>query len=1107
MAAGFTQSSVGPALWLLDPPGATAVTFRLADAAQKQPPASTTLDALWDYPGVYVVLPAGTPVDSTLAGRLRTVFGPQPTARFAWVANPTDPPAAWRTTTVALDGSGSTTGVAVFGLRSIALWLTAGCTPALNGTQDGFIFTQLPGPDLIYLTVRSGEDILGTKGDALHVPLSGPQAGALQIPLTLAVPDDLDTIDAGLRLFEPQPDSPLPDRLRSWRFPVFTDTAARELPVTAYLDPLAPDDVDRTFLDLAPGGATGPELGTTYQSTIGGIVMLTALGSEQAPARLVPQVRALAAQPNPNDPLYFVPSGAFRVRLLDRDGNTTTTPQRLLCGTVGVEYVTTTSGDELWFGPGGNALAGAGKLDPGPTTAYAAPLPASSGSLVYSAQPDGSPLHSTAGSPLFGPPTDPTQFLTFLPLAGQPLPPRPGSGLAPGVPLFPYGGVDETERGDYARLELATVAPARRAAIKPSHSAAARIAAAANTGTQGTTRQGLIATFNGGMNLLLGQSHEQATLNQWQLDPVSDPVADALQSPQLFLVASDPTTLQPGGNPPTPANGKVTIGRTPADTWTFQVFADGCGEHGTVAECWADRGTLLVMKFAGSTLQDLARDTSKWATPDKFNPGDGAVDHARASLVALVDDAIDRANKGDADFAPFKAIACDTDWHGILVFNCDVPLDALPTQILGLAAGIDAKLFRAHHLGVTVTPVEPSGGPLTIHDSSLFGLVDYQSPTQAQGGQPPYFFQVTFLKVLFRASAVASFSSLIELLVDELFAEPVELAGSKRGNVLQLSGVYQRQSSGAGTYTFSTTGDNLFAFTDTSDTPTKPTSAVLQSVDVANAQFVTVVAPDPTDGSKRAESRFVLTGSVRFLPQAFDVMSFGSDTQGQPAGQLFYSNLSIDVSYVPDEGNAADVYTFDATALVLDPAQSKARPRSLFDAFPLTPSGFVHVPKPAADAKGKSPTPASLGYLGVETPALPQSGIEPPWFGIIADLGLGTAGALAAKAGFKSTLLAAWSPSRGGAPNIAVGLTLPGTGPAAKLLSLESVLKLKVGDLTLTSAEAAYVLQLQQIALSILSLTLPPAGQVEAMLFADPTGADHTSLGWYAGYAKAGSSK
>jgi hypothetical protein len=88
---------------------------------------------------------------------------------------------------------------------------------------------------------------------------------------------------------------------------------------------------------------------------------------------------------------------------------------------------------------------------------------------------------------------------------------------------------------------------------------------------------------------------------------------------------------------------------------------------------------------------------------------------------------------------------------------------------------------------------------------------------------------------------------------------------------------------------------------------------------------------------------------------------------------------------------------------------------------------------------------------------------------------------------------------------VAIGLKLPGTGgTGGKLLSLESVLKLKIGDLQLVRADGTYVLELDRIALGVLVLTLPPTGQVNALLFADPTGKDHTTLGWYATYVKEG---
>ena len=68
------------------------------------------------------------------------------------------------------------------------------------------------------------------------------------------------------------------------------------------------------------------------------------------------------------------------------------------------------------------------------------------------------------------------------------------------------------------------------------------------------------------------------------------------------------------------------------------------------------------------------------------------------------------------------------------------------------------------------------------------------------------------------------------------------------------------------------------------------------------------------------------------------------------------------------------------------------------------------------------------------------------------------------------------------------------------------MLKLKIGELSLSEHDSTYVLELDRIALSVLMITIPPKGQVDLRLFADPTGQDHSTLGWYAGYAGSPSS-
>ena len=91
---------------------------------------------------------------------------------------------------------------------------------------------------------------------------------------------------------------------------------------------------------------------------------------------------------------------------------------------------------------------------------------------------------------------------------------------------------------------------------------------------------------------------------------------------------------------------------------------------------------------------------------DSFNTSPTA---AQQQIRAILDDASSRLSGGDTDLAYFvNTVMLDPQWNGILVLNAEVPMSGLPPQLEGLAAGIDASQFQAHHVGVNVTPVQPA---------------------------------------------------------------------------------------------------------------------------------------------------------------------------------------------------------------------------------------------------------------------------------------------------------------------------------------------------------------------------------------------------------------
>ncbi|GIG39279.1 hypothetical protein [Cellulomonas phragmiteti] len=1103
MAPTFTRVVPGYyALTVALPDGAAGAQVAFAPTAPDGAPDSLTLAQTWqDHPGTYLFLARAPASPTGFLAELRTFLSTTPGTAALWLPDPDVPATAWSGSRLAWSGTApgprATTGLSQVALRSLALWVPGGAAVDLAPTQDALVVT--PGVARATLTAGYGATTLPVDGP-VTLPFTDLVAGTLTLGTTLentgaTHAPDVDRLDLGIRYSTPGAPAVVGGvptwTTASYRYPLLVPPPAT-LPLAVTLDPLHPTLASRTLFALAAGTA----LTSSLVTTTGRAVTLVAGADPAAPCGFVPAVRALTVPARDTDPYTLVPSGAFTVA--DTAAGAGSPPQ-LMCGGSGVEYLTTTAvpGSTVHFVPGQPAHAASG-LTADVTTSWVYVVGPEASSAVYHAQADAATLYHPPASDGRAPDartgaTDPT-ILGYLELAGTALPAGFDPAATPPT-LFPMVGLTGLTGDDGTAaqtLEQLAICPARRLAI--SAVAAAQPVgpgsphgqrqgvALAGAVTAATTPQGLYATFDdAGMSLLLGQS--QAGSRRLVLGDLQPPLVEAFQSSQLFLVATDREALGRLATLTEDA-GRLTIALNDSDTWTFDVLADG----------WAARGTALILKFAGRSLLDLLQDTGAWALAETLNGGDAAALAAQQQrLLDLVRDALTRADPaggGDPDLAPFAALATDPAWNGVLVLGCRIPLDGLPEQMSGIAAGIDPARFVAHHLGMTVTPVQAVGEALTPQDSSLFGLVAYDDPADLVGTGADYRFKVNTLTVRFAASTVVSFASRIELLVNALFGDPVTLVGGAHGNNVVLDGVYLQQGS-TSSYVFSTAADSPF---------TAPTSAVLAGVDITRAQFVTVLPADRAEAQHvPALSRFLFWGTCRFRPGPFDLFSFGDAADGSAAGALTFADVAVDLSYDPSDPAASSVYTFDAGRLTYDLAATSPRPGSLFEAFPLTLTGFVHALPPAAGSQDAATTPSGLGFLPVDVP-LSQGAMTAPWFGMVADLALGTPGALAAQAGFTASLLVAWSPGVG--TDVAVGLKLPGTGGPHRMLSLQSVLRLKIAALALRKVGAAYVLALHDISLSLLSLSFPPSGQTEILLFGDPGGQSQPSLGWYGGYAQ-----
>lgn len=741
-------------------------------------------------------------------------------------------------------------------------------------------------------------------------------------------------------------------------------------------------------------------------------------------------------------------------------------------------------------------------------------------------------------------------------------------------PAVPYSGLQVEDLSLYKQIELAVLSPVRRRALRALPGAVSSsgptLFEVTDTQPVGVTPQGLKATFSADLltwqALTLTRTLRAVASTQLQTVPqdliyadVAGPLKAAFQTNQMFLPLSDPAKvleqmsatfqLTPGnfglfkqskdaaGNPvpqsvvtaltnagivntyyadETAYMAALTAALTPAELtdWQDNLLFYGAYSDVTIADwlfrlapySWgwsADYPTIAVFKYAGRSLSDLVDDLSAWAWLDGAGGPVGSL-ATQKRLQDIIQNARDSLSGGATDFADFVALADDASWNGILYFNVAVPLTSLPGPLQGLAAGIDPAMFYAHHIGININPIRTDTPEVDIENGTLFGLIHYDDDVDIPFQDTDYAFKVLTLSVVFRNSLIASFASTIEVQINSLFGEASTLYYGDYGNNIVLTGSYQ-QHGDQGSYVFTQSVENLFQMD----------SFVLQQVDMLQVNFLTAVPADPATGTTLVQSRFVMSGTLKFLAIAgFDVFSYG-DEPGFTGG-LRFDNLILEMDFDQSDPEGTRAFTFRADALAINLAASAARPGSLVNHFPLAFQSFLQ--------GTPDKVPADLGYMSVTSP-IPQGRMEMPWWGLTFQLELGSLGALAAAAGLTATLIAAWS-TQGQEANLYIGLKMPGSVGAQTRIPIEGILNLNFKRIELVvagpstqlalpadavaaeggvavapSPDTQYMLKFRGVSFSLLTLSFPP-GQIDIYLFGNPATGDSSLLGWYAAYVK-----
>ncbi|SFW76473.1 hypothetical protein [Chitinophaga sancti] len=764
-------------------------------------------------------------------------------------------------------------------------------------------------------------------------------------------------------------------------------------------------------------------------------------------------------------------------------------------------------------------VANAPLLDNTFYTSWATFISTPGNSIYYVAQPKGSSLFgndeviSPQYSDLFG---HKTPGFLFVADDSVTFPIVPYNGVISG------DGINSFSQDQIETFENQLVSPTRRKYVGQLSTSQSLLAASNRLENEisqtSTTPSGLLVTLTSSgaqmqwNEVLLGQNTDAGKEFFLKFLNPEPPLVEALQTGDLMLVVANADYLgQPNGNTPGQAAflNTMSIGNWEMTANVGQ--QNKYNDYRNVMLIKAKKGKLY---DPANVIDSLVANPSKWTQKETFASPSNTMDDGTITppdndqLVILsqwLQNYFKQANlNGDNKYySKFNSIARDENWTGILFLRMDI--SRLPDNLTGIMAGVtEPNAFNAHHLAVEISPVVKNGANAALDNvSTIFGLIYYLDPDFVDDGTDKaiapvtattYDFRLLTLKVLFENTSVRSFESLSQLTVNELLKMEVSgmsVPDNVYHNVL-LKGSLQITDNQT-IYNISSQGDNSFYFDNN----------IIHKIQISNVVLSTL----NTDNDGNMRSWFAMSGFIDYYlignedtVPAFDIFSFGNNPgEDNPNQGLRFNNLGILMTY-PGSDPSSKAMVLDASQISFDTSHSKARNNSIFLNFALDLQGLV-IAEPLTTLSDK-------GYLAV-IPDIALSDVSTgSWYGLRFKLNMGTPGELAGKISLDSYLLIAWSPhSKEGANyKASIGISLPGTGGGAKLISLQNVMKLSIGQIRLAynTSQNSFLLMFTEIALKFLGmLKVPPNGSTLFYLFGNPdSGGKASGLGWYAMYKK-----
>lgn len=886
-------------------------------------------------------------------------------------------------------------------------------------------------------------------------------------------------------------------------------------PVNVSLCPSAPFQADRTYVALGPDAKA---ITSTFRTRTGQGIDL--VPDPQGTSHFAFNQSAGGAR-------YLTPDGAFLTGVEGQSG-----AANWLCGLSGVEYVGFQIGDAMNFYPGQPAsvlatirstLSQAGNITFSrnaqgvETTAWAMIGPAdetSEEARAYYSEPDNSPFFARAYAA--GKETQ----LGYMELSRRVLTRTLETEDLRCFPVVPYAGIPAGlpgMAGDPATVrafEVQYLNPARRDAIAAPGDAVATVPDLPQGTVHAVTPQGYQATFENGAWTgiktadLAGEDRMFSVSfapgeGQTELPGL---LQDAFLTNQQFLVISDATKNLGSFQPVIKMDG-----------WSFKLDLGGNTIPG-------DYRNVVIFKSANASLAQLAANPQLWTERTAFNDTSMDKDGRFLSrwLVSYIEQArmLHNEGKGVASLMQFCTLVDDPEWNGFIALKVSVDIGALAPELEVLLAGVDRDLFAAHHVGNLTNHTTPKSDGAFEISSSPFGLIHYVDPsfgTQTDvsyiSTPQAYDFRVLTLEAVFKDAALSKFSNKSLLLMNKIFGDAVSAVEDEqvpRRNVVTLVGTYKKRGT-VHTYSFASPPGASSRFL--------LESSAIETVQIKRATMNLV--SDGAGDKTRYLVRFTLWGGLSFLEKpAFDLLSFQS---------VGFQNLAVDMtltldpetkdSYLPQFVFVTSDMALEQNRLSLyDPESPKpedtvanlVRKGSLLSQFPLKLNGFVSGTSTAL--------PETQGFKALETTSPKEISAADlaggDWNGISFEMNLGSQGVMAANAPLAANLILAWPAGSDGAVNVAPYIKL--SGPAGMSLSfdIQGVIKFGASGVALNKVKSkedvsepdAYVMIFESIALSVLTLSFPPAGTTNIYLLGglDTAGSGDEiapTLGWFGGYA------